>query len=479
MTSSPNILEVIDHPQIWRPWFRDPATWAPWRAFLAVLFGLPLDDDCLALYRTCTGRSRPPPEGGFTEAWLVCGRRAGKSFVLALIACYLATFRDWRRYLSPGEVGTIKVIACDRRQARVIHRHCRALLTRVPPLAKLVARDTDEEIVLTNGTVIEIQTASFRAVRGYTLIAALADEVAFWRSDDASANPDREILDALRPAMATIPSSMLLAASSPYARRGALWDAYRQHYGEDDAPALVWHAPTRTMNPTVSPALIQSAYERDPDWAAAAYGAEFRSDIEAYLTQEALDSVTMRGVYELSPRPGAMYSAFVDPSGGSQDSMTMAIAHREGERGVLDAVREVRPPFSPESVVSEFANLCRLYGIHRVSGDRYGGEWPAERFREHGIAYDVAEKTKSEFYVAFLPLVNSRRVDLLDHSRGLNQLATLERRTGRGTGRDIVDHPPRAHDDVANVIAAALVTVAAGNERWQVIVRSLLGEQAA
>jgi hypothetical protein len=194
----PTILECMDYPSIWAGWFRDRATWAPGRAFLSALFGLPLSDTDLALYAACTGRTTPPA-GATTEAWLICGRRAGKSFVLALIACYIAIFRDWRPYLSPGEVGTIKIIATDRKQARTIHRYCRALLTKVPAFASLIERDTDDEIILNNGVTIEIQTASFRSVRSYTLIAALCDEIAYWRSDETSANPDIEILNALRP----------------------------------------------------------------------------------------------------------------------------------------------------------------------------------------------------------------------------------------------------------------------------------------
>jgi hypothetical protein len=38
-----------------------------------------------------------------------------------------------------------------------------------------------------------------------------------------------------------------------------------------------------------------------------------------------------------------------------------------------------------------------------------------DRFRAHGIRYDLAEYSKSEFYGAFLPLVNGQRVELLDH----------------------------------------------------------------
>jgi hypothetical protein len=122
---------------------------------------------------------------------------------------------------------------------------------------------------------------------------------------------------------------------------------------------------------------------------------------------------------------------------------------------VLDLVREVRPPFSPEAVVEQFAELLRAYGIAEVAGDRYGGEWPAERFRKAGIAYRISEATKSEIYGAFLPVVTSGRVELLDDERLLRQLQRLERRTARG-GRDSIDHPPGSHDDLANACAGAL-----------------------
>src|SRR5580700_2020277 len=155
-------------------------------------------------------------------------------------------------------------------------------------LKALIERDTSDAIDLTNAITIEILTASFRTVRGYTLIAALLDEVAFWRSDE-SANPDSEIIGAIRPAMATIPGAMLLCASSPYARRGALWTAFRKFFGRDNS-VLVWKADTRTMNPTVPQSVIAEAYEDDPASAAAEYGAEFRTDVETFVSREVIDA---------------------------------------------------------------------------------------------------------------------------------------------------------------------------------------------
>jgi phage terminase large subunit-like protein len=214
------ILDAIGDARLFAPWFRDRTSWQAWFAFLQVLFGLFTSDDDRALFRRCTGRAEPAASG-YREAWLICGRRAGKSFVLALVAVFAACFVNWAPFLAPGERGTIIVVAAERKQARVIYRYARALLTRIPLLAALIERETAEAIDLTNGISIEIMTASFRTIRGPTVIAALLDEIAFWRSED-SANPDAEIVAALRPAMATIPNAMMLAASSPYARRGVL-----------------------------------------------------------------------------------------------------------------------------------------------------------------------------------------------------------------------------------------------------------------
>ena len=453
-----NILEALADRKLFAPHFAtkkgEADTWQSWRVFLAALFALPIDDAALTIYRHHTGRTEAPTEA-FREASLICGRRGGKSRVLALIATYLACFIDYTPHLSAGEVATIGIIAADRKQARNILRYILGFLETVPMLKGMRESDTTDSVTLTNRVVIEVHTASFRVTRGYSYAAVLADELAFWRSDD-SANPDVEIMTALRPGLASIPGSMLLKASSPYAKRGVLWNDFRRYYGQDDGRVLVWKGTTSEMNPGLDPALVAAAYEEDPANAAAEYGAEFRSDIDAFVAREVVEACTPAGIFEVSHASRHRYVAFVDPSGGSADSMTLAIAHKDGELAVLDAVREVRPPFSPESVVMEFAALLKAYAIKSVIGDRYAGEWPRERFREHGIAYQISDRAKSDIYRDLLPLLNSAKVRLLDHPRLSAQLCALERRTARG-GRDSIDHAPGAHDDIANSVAGALL----------------------
>jgi hypothetical protein len=351
------------------------------------------------------------------------------------------------------------VVAADRKQARSIFRYLKGMLS-IPLLAGLIVRETADAVELSNNIVIEIQTASAKTIRGYTVVAALCDEVSFWTTDDGGASPDTEIIAALRPAMATIPGAMLLLASSPYARTGVLYDEYRKHFGKDDSTTLVWQAPTLTMNPSVPADIIADAYEKDPASASAEYGAQFRTDVESFISREAVDAVTATGVFELPPMLPFDYVAFVDPSGGSSDSMTLAIAHREGDRAILDAIREAKPPFSPESVVEEFSKLLKQYSIKTIVGDRYAGLWPRERFYVHGIEYQCSEKPASDLYRDLLPLINSKQVELLDHQKATAQLCSLERRTARG-GKDSISHPPSGHDDVANAVAGALVLATA------------------
>ena len=148
-----------------------------------------------------------------------------------------------RPILAPGEVATIAIIAADQDQARAIFNFVDGLLKAVPLLHKMVVNANRLRITLLNRVRIEIGTASFRSTRGYTFAAVLADELAFWRSEESSANPDVEIMRAIRPGLATIPGAMLLMASSPYAKKGELYNAFRKHYGKDDAKVLVVESP--------------------------------------------------------------------------------------------------------------------------------------------------------------------------------------------------------------------------------------------
>lgn len=319
-----NIIEAVTSPDWWGPWFPNPETWAGWRSFWKMIFALPMDDEDLEIFRECTGRTLPPtaPAKEVTE---IVGRRGGKTRVAATTTAWLAVFVDWRPFLAPGEKATVMLLAPDRRQAKVALRYIRALIVDHPEPKKLVVSETQEGIELRNRVVIEVATASFRTIRGFSIAALVVDEAAYFFDGDTSANPAEEIFAAARPAMATMGSNaMLLMMSSPHARRGPLWQSYNRYFGKDDAPTLVWKAPTRRMNPAVSQQFIDDSYAEDAARAGAEFGAEFRTDVEAFISREVIDAVVVPSRRELPPRQDVTFHGFLDPSGGSSDSMTLS-----------------------------------------------------------------------------------------------------------------------------------------------------------
>ena len=192
-----------------------------------------------------------------------CGRRAGKSFTLALVAVFLAAFRDWRPYL---DVWRARHDHGDRRRpATGAHHHAvhQGPVQMVPMLAATDRGRASGGLDLSNRITIEVHTARFRTVRGYTIVAALLDELAFWRGEDSS-NPDDEIISAIKPAMATIPERdaavCVLALRATRRAVGELSPLLRA-----GRAVLVWQAPTRTMNPTVPQSLHRRRVGEGPD----------------------------------------------------------------------------------------------------------------------------------------------------------------------------------------------------------------------
>jgi hypothetical protein len=447
--------QACTDPQLFGSWFAGES-WSTWRVMDKALFGEPLTPDELKIFTEITGRNEAPSAPA-KEAWLVMGRRSGKDIKAASIAVYMATIgaelHGYRKRLQRGERGAVQILAVDRDQASVAFRYARAFFEQ-PLLAPLLKRETADTLELTNDLAIEITTNDQRRVRGRTVIAAIFDEVAHWRSENTT-SPDLEVYRAVKPAMLTIPNAMLIGISSPYASRGLLFEKFNKFYGEA-GDVLVAKAPTWKMNLTASRDTgdIAEAFKEDFAYANAEWGAEFRNDLEAFISQQVLDAVIDED-FERPHHPGFGYTCFVDPSGGSNDAMTMAISHMEADIAVLDCIREVVPPFNPSVVVTEFCETMKQYKITHCVGDRYGAEWVTSAFDANGIFYEPSEQSRSELYLNFLPMANSGTVALLQNGRMRRQFLSLERRTGRA--RDSVDHPRGLHDDLANAAAGSLV----------------------
>ena len=445
--SRPSIIEVLASEQFFKPAFRDLSTWRNWEIFLKALYGIEMSPDELELFKSSTCRTEPS-SNGYHEVYAIVGRRGGKSRIAALIAVYEALLGGWDQKLSKGERGWIFIIANDKAQAKIVLNYVKGLLELFPDM---MDRNVEEGVGLKNGISIAVKTCSFRASRGFTTCCVIGDEIAFWR-DENSVNPAEEVINSILPGL--MEGARLLGISTPYAKFGFLYQQYKDYFARDDSDILVWKAPTLTMNPTYSQSTIDRLIKRDRVVFSAEYQADFREDISNFLPEEMIRVAMTHG--PLPPEPGKRYLAFLDPSGGRSDSMTLAIAHRDGEKIILDYIEEQRPPFNPDSVVKEFSNSMRVYSIVKATSDRYAGVWPSSAFQKEGIQIEMSELTSSELYLEFQPLLAMGRVELLNDDRLSLQFQSLERRTRSG-GRDSVDHPPGYHDDLSNAVAGVCV----------------------
>jgi hypothetical protein len=245
------------------------------------------------------------------------------------------------------------VIAPDIDQATICLNYVEAAFKQSPILRQLVESRTKWALKLTNKIDIEVRASDFRRLRGPTFCTVIADECAFWYSENSS-NPDLEILNSVRPGLATTHGPLFLI-SSPYARRGELWNLFQRHYGaKGDPRILVAQADSRTMNPSLPQSVVDRAMERDPASAQAEYMAQFRSDLEQFVAREAVEACVARTVYERAPQIGLIggFRAFCDPSGGSSDSFTLAIAHYvpASQTVIIDCARGLTSVFAGDGL---------------------------------------------------------------------------------------------------------------------------------
>jgi hypothetical protein len=443
------------------PEFTAPS-WHVWNAVEDAIHGVEPSD--LELVRRITGR-RVLPSAPVSEFWAIKGRGGGGSRFGARLVTYCAAARSYRRVA--GERIYAAVTAPDRRQARLTKDYIVGLLRSVPALAALIVGETSESVELSTGVVIEVITAATATPRGRSYCVFVVEEAAFLPVE-GDAEPDRELLRAVRPALARVPGSLLVVVSSPYAKRGELYRTWAERFGrDDDADVLVMQADTLTLNPTFSGREVERAYRDDPASAAAEYGAQFRDDVSTFLLREALAAVVPVGVRERAPVAGQRCVGHLDAATGSgSDAMAAAVASSDGTVAELLCVRRWAPPFNPSSVAAEAAALFARYGVARVSIDRFAPGLVADLLRRHGIEAVTQERDTSATFVELLALINSEACLLLDEPQLLAELGALERRALPG-GRDRVGHPARGHDDVAAACAGALVAAMGQRLCWK------------
>jgi hypothetical protein len=463
-----NIITALDDPEMFGRFFPGDS-WSNWRTILKATFGLAMTEAETHFFQSVAG-DRLAPTSAVRELWAIVGRRGGKDSIASAIAAFVAANFDQQHRLRPGERALVMCLATDREQAKVLLNYIRSYFVEIPLLAGMVTRETALGFELNNSVDIQIVTNNFRSVRGRAVLLAVLDEVAFLR-DENSAAPDEELYKAIVPALASIPGSMIIGISSPYRKSGLLYKKFKKHFGQND-DVLVVQAPTRTLNPLISQEMIDREVADDPVGARAEYLAEWRDDISGWIGMEILEAAIDTDVTIRPPNMITSYVAFADPSGGSKDAFTAAVAHDEGGTAVLDCLIEIKPPFSTSEAVAQIAGVLKSYGLTSVTGDRYAAQFTVDAFASAGITYKHSERDRSAIYNDVLPMLLSGRVRLLDDRNLVRQFASLERKSVAG-GRDKIDHPRGQHDDLANVAAGALTLASSASKAPQLLFASV------
>jgi hypothetical protein len=461
-TSRPITLAAAmrDDALLGRP-FAAPSFWT-WHAVAKLLSGEPLDEREANLFRECTGRTKLP-EGAVKSLIFLSGRRSGKDRFMSATAVYRAALAaNWKELLSAGEQAVVLLLGGDRKQARILRQYCAGLLE-APMLAQMVTRTTEERIEFRNGSVLEVATNDANLVRGRSAIAVLGTESAFWPTDGAAASNDEEVVAAAEPSMAMCPDGgLLIMSSSVHRKAGFMFRQWKELHGNDEEEDICWLSPSATMNPALPAKVVQRALRKDPERARAEYLSIWRDDVSDFIPMDVLESATDFGVHERAPLPAVTYHAFTDAAGGTgKDAFSLCIAHREPNGVVvIDFLRERLPRFVPAAVVTEYAEILKLYGITSVTGDRYSSGWNATEWERANVRYRPSTLTKSELYLAALPMLLSAQVRLIDNEKMRRQFVGLERRVHTNGKESVDDAGANSHDDLANCLSGALVLAA-------------------
>jgi hypothetical protein len=365
--------------------------------------------------------------------------------------------------MQPGERGLIACFGPSLRQAGIAFSYIGGFFHEVPALEEMIVKETASSLELNNGCTIECFASSYKSVRGFRLIVAIMDECAFFPSNDAALT-DFALDIAISPSLGRTKGAKKILISSAHKRSGLLYSIWSDYFGKDDPSTCVVLGSTMQFNPTFDAALIERDLAREPHHFGAEYLCRWNDSLSSFVPRALIDDATEPYIRSRDPQPGVSYVAATDSAGGrGKSAFTLAIAHEEDGIAVLDYIAERRPPFDPYIVAGEFSNILRSYGVSSVTGDNFGGGFPASSFEKHGIRYTKSDQTRTSYYLDTLPLFTSGAVRLLDDETLAGQLGALEH-TILKSGRDSITGSDSLRDDVANAACMALVLAVSDRE---------------
>lgn len=403
--------------------FADPIEWEDslpirpsspaWRVTIKALYGSPLNQDELKLFRQLA--EREPPEGGSDEFLAVVGRRGGKSETTARLAVFEACHGGHQVALAPGQLGLIPIISPRREQSGEIVRYAHGLC-RLPQVAPFVEGDPLREGVrFRTGIEIRTMTADAVAVSGPTVVCAVRDELARFPGDE-SVMPDTEIDASLRPTLAPVrgaPRRRLIGITSAYIRNGIAFETEQEHFGRDDADVLVVRGASNLFNPALDFGWLERERRRVGDQVfAREYLAEWTdAAVDGWFASEDVELAVQAG-HPTIPWPGNCPVVIAaDPSfaPGTSDKFGWAVAssapgYRDPETGKRGPRQVIvwecgawKVDRKPRAMARRLRDeVCKRYQTRRITIDQHSAHAFLQLCSDVGLRAHIVNWTPGE-----------------------------------------------------------------------------------
>lgn len=414
---------------------------------------------------------------------LVCGVRAGKSFLASCAAIKGALTADLEA-LKPHEVPRFAIVAPTVDNARAtfrilvgIVRGSKVLRAMVVPRKK-GSEDADAtldtlELRRPDGRRVEIVVVAAHrgavTMRSRWLVGFVLDEVALFGAEATGAAVNAEEL--LRAGETRlVPRAQGWLISSPFGPSGLLYELWREHFGKP-GEVLVVHAPTRAMNPSFPEKKVDAVRRRDADTAAREYDAAWLDATTALLDGRQLDAATRKAPAQRPPVAGVRYVAAGDAATRG-NAWTLVVGHAERAAPVVvDGVRLEQPlrvvvdgawqwigsksaPLSPATVLEEQAAILRPYGTRTIFQDHVMLDALRDLARQHKLYLEEQRGEQLETYMQLRTAVASSALELPPDAFVRQDLAGIRRKvTSSGTRIELPTTANGRHSDFAPAIA--------------------------
>lgn len=408
---------------------------------------------------------------------LIVGRRGGKSTIASIIALYSTIKVNWKPFLTKTPVATVLVLSHSVDFSEEILSILKDMVEASPILNRL--RDPKKKntskifhlkvpFLLPNNKIqysrvrVKVGAASKRTTRGSAICTLLCDEIAFWNLAEDAADPDTEILRAVRPALAQFGKhGTIIKLSSPGIKQGVLYDewlrreALKQDLIQFKAPSWVWN--------TIIPVdWFKEELRTDPDGFDTEIRANFVDSISNFILPEFVDMCILKGINFIAPtdEKGVTYSAAIDAAFKKDRFAFAVVAHNEN-RVTTHVIKywegTKKKPVQAFEVAEYIRNVCKEFGLSEVTGDQHSFQPLREIFQQYGI--NLVENTftltyKKKIYFGLKRLIHNRQMDLLDIPLLAKEIKELQVEQ-TSTGQIRIGHPIGGSDDLSDSLAVA------------------------